>query len=301
MLEIHGERHLRRISEMNIIAVIVLYNDATEEALSHVGKIAKQVNTLCLVDNSSTDNGELFRIIDNAVYIPLLANKGIAAAQNVGIDYAISHQADFIYFADPDSQVPDDAVDKLLASYQGLSEKNISVGGIGSMARDKTTQKAYPLRSNLIREHKEWGVTEVGYIMNSSSLIPIKLFQTAGKMDERLFIDGVDCEFCWRASYLHGYRFFITPNVVIDHQLGMGSKKIGGKYRSLTPPFRMYYQYRNFLWLRHYPHTPRAWVKENRWRYLAKMVYYPLFKSPRLQYIKNIYKGIKDGIKNSDK
>ena len=206
---------------MNIIAVIVLYNDATEEALSHVGKIAKQVNTLCLVDNSSTDNGELFRIIDNAVYIPLLANKGIAAAQNVGIDYAISHQADFIYFADPDSQVPDDAVDKLLASYQGLSEKNISVGGIGSMARDKTTQKAYPLRSNMIGEHKEWGVTEVGYIMNSSSLIPIKLFQTAGKMDERLFIDGVDCEFCWRASYLHGYRFFITPNVVIDHQLGI--------------------------------------------------------------------------------
>lgn len=282
---------------MKITAIVVLYHDDTEEASVHVGRIAQQVDEICLVDNSPADCAMRFRHIANATYIPLHENKGIAAAQNEGIRHALAHEADYILLADPDTAIPDGAIDQLLSTYHVLAKEGMAIGGIGSRARDASTHEYYPLRSNLIQEWTEKEFSEVTYLMNSISLYPASLFQQEGMMDEGLFIDGVDSEFCWRASAHGGYRFFIDHHVVIDHTLGMGAQKIGGKYRSITPPSRMYYQYRNFFWLRKRPYTPKQWKRENGFRYFAKAIYYPLFKSPRIEYIKNIYRGIKDGLK----
>lgn len=283
---------------MKITAIVVLYNDNTEEAANNIRMIARQVDKVYLVDNSSDDYSVCFQHITNAVYLPQYQNKGIAAAQNIGLKAAIDDKADFVLFADPDTEIKSHAVDQLLNTYNKLEHHQYYAGGIGSIARNKKTQQPYPLRSNLLQEIPEMDVKEVTYTMNSISLYPTRLFQEVGYMDEKLFIDGVDSEFCWRATARKGFRFFLDNHVIIDHMLGMGTQTIGGKERSITPPFRMYYQYRNFLWLARRPYTPKKWLCENGWRYLVKMIYYPLFKSPRGAYIKYIAKGIKDGIKN---
>ncbi len=284
---------------MKIIAIVVLYNDNTEEVASNVNRIATQVDEVCLVDNSSDDCPERFVGIKNATYLPQYQNKGIAAAQNIGLQYAIKQGADYVLFSDPDTTIHPDAVDKLYNTFRRLKLHQFNVCGIGSVARNKTTQEPYPLRSNLLREIVEENVKEVTYTMNSISLYPTNLFQEVGLMDETLFIDGVDCEFCWRATAKKGARFFLDNAVVIDHQLGMGTQSIAGKSRSLTPPFRMYYQYRNYLWLYRRSYTPKRWLRENGLRYIVKMIYYPLFKHPRVQYIKYITKGIIDGLKHN--
>ena len=67
---------------MKVIAIVVLYNDNTEEAASNVKMIARQVDKVCLVDNSADSYAEQFSDIGNAVYLPQYSNKGIAAAQN---------------------------------------------------------------------------------------------------------------------------------------------------------------------------------------------------------------------------
>ena len=285
---------------MRTIAIVVLYNDNTIEVANNISMIAKQVDKVCLVDNSDVAYPERFSRIANAIYMPQYQNKGIAAAQNIGLRYAMEQEVDYVLFADPDTTITSEAVSCLLSTFQKLASSSFHVGGIGSVARNKATKQYYPLRSNLLQELPELNVKEVTYTMNSISLYPIQLFQEVGMMDEALFIDGVDSEFCWRATSLIGVKFFLDNSVVIEHMLGMGTKVIGGKERSITPPYRMYYQYRNYLWLARRSYTPKSWLRENGLRYLVKMIYYPLFKSPRLAYIKYILKGITDGIKQNN-
>ena len=51
-------------------------------------------------------------------------------------------------------------------------------------------------------------LTEVNELMSSTSLIPIEMFSKVGLLEETLFIDGVDHEWCWRAKKIENLRFF---------------------------------------------------------------------------------------------
>ena len=282
---------------MKVIAIVVLYNDNTEEAASNIRMIARQVDKVCLVDNSSDAYPDRFEDIGNVVYLPQYQNKGIAAAQNIALKYAIDAETDYVLFSDPDSQIPEHAVTTLFNTYQRLVAKGFKVGGVGSTAYNRSTGSPYPLQSNFIQHLSDEGVTEVTFLMNSISLIPTTLFLQVGLMDEPLFIDGIDSEWCWRGAHQQGLRFFLDDHLPIMHQLGLGTRIICGKERAITPPARFYYQFRNYLWLRRRGYVPRTWLKENGRKYMVKAVYYPLMVAPRWEYIKYIIKGIRAGIK----
>ena len=181
---------------MKTVAIVVLYNDNTEEAASNVKVIAQQVDKICLVDNSTDAYPERFSDIHNVVYLPQYGNKGIATAQNIALRYALAEKAEFIFFADPDSKIPDHAVSTLFSTYHRLVEKGYPVGGVGSTAYNRSTGSPYPLQSNFVRHIEEDHVTEVTFLMNSVSLIPARHFMQVGLMDDSLFIDGIDSE--WR-------------------------------------------------------------------------------------------------------
>lgn len=283
---------------MKVIAIVVLYNDNTEEAASNIKMIARQVDKVCLVDNSVDAYPQRFRDIDNAIYLPQHQNRGIAAAQNIGLQYAIEQESDFVLLSDPDSQIPDQAVNTLFKTYKCMVAKGFKVGGVGSTAYNRSTGSPYPLNSNFIQHLSEEGVTEVTFLMNSISLIPTSLFSQVGLMDESLFIDGIDSEWCWRGAHQQGLRFFLDDHLHIMHQLGLGTRIIGGKERSITPPPRFYYQFRNYLWLCRRDYVPRKWLKGNGRKYIIKAIYYPLMIAPRWEYIKNIIKGIGAGFKS---
>lgn len=95
--------------------------------------------------------------------------------------------------------------------------------------------------------------------MNSGALIASTAFKHAGLMDTQLFIDGVDSEWCWRASYLMKATFYVDKNIKLAHYLGIDNKRICGKEISITPPFRMYYQYRNYIRLLKRRYVPSSW------------------------------------------
>lgn len=282
---------------MKVIAIVVLYNDNTEEAASNIKMIASQVDKVCLVDNSADAYPERFKCIDNAIYLPQHQNKGIATAQNIGLKYAIEQASDFVLLSDPDSQIPDQAVTTLFKTYEHMVAKGFKVGGVGSTAYNRLTGSPYPLNSNFIQHLPDEKVTEVTFLMNSISLIPTSLFSRVGLMDESLFIDGIDSEWCWRGAHQSGLHFFLDDHLHIMHQLGLGTRIIGGKERSITPPARFYYQFRNFLWLCRRDYVPRKWLKENGCKYLIKAIYYPIMVAPRWEYVRNICKGILAGIK----
>lgn len=286
---------------MKVAAIIVLYNDNTDGAIENVYRLSTLVDCVYLIDNSSKTYANTFSNIAKCVhYIPQFRNKGIAAAQNIGIHNALEQNTDYILFADPDSQIPENAVKRLMEVYQNLNRQGVNVGGVGSVAIDGYSKKTIPLTANFLRKLMLKGnkeeLLEVSYLMNSISLIPTKLFQEVGGMDSSLFIDGVDSEWCWRATNLTNARFFVDPQVKITHHLGIGDKSVGYRKLSIGVPFRLYYQFRNYCWFFRKRYVPRRWIAYNGFKYLVKIFYYPIMVKPRKAYLKNIFRGIRDGI-----
>lgn len=279
-----------------VSAIVVLYNNKDHLTVRNIKLISEQVNKIYLIDNSPDSYEDLFKKIANCFYLPQYKNLGIAAAQNIGIRKAVNDDDDFIFFADPDSEIPKDCVSKLVNKYNSLLNHNYSPGGVCTSALNMTTGLPVSLNGNLIQDIKDANVYEVSYMMNSGSLIPTKYFQEVGLMWENLFIDDVDCEWCWRATWKMKLHFFQDKDILIIHHLGNNARKVGTKYRSISPPLRLFYQYRNFLWLWRKGYAPRQWLLYNGWKYIIKAIYFPIFIEPRWLNFKNIVRGIFHGI-----
>lgn len=281
---------------MIIDAVIVLFNDDTDTAVRNIKTAASQVDFLYLIDNSACSYEERFSNIDKVEYIPQRKNIGIAAAQNIGIRKALEDNADFIFFADPDSEIPANAVRKLCEKYHAIKQDEPQIGGICISAFNRTTNLPISLKGNFIKELPDLKATEVTYMMNSGSLIPARLFEKVGYMWEGLFIDDVDCEWCWRASNKMKARFYQDNELTIIHHLGNCSRSILGKPVSIAAPQRLYYQFRNYLWILRKGYAPRQWLRYNGWKYIIKFFYFSLLVKPQWLNFRNICNGILDGL-----
>ena len=283
-------------------AIVVLYNPDFSVTSKALESLMRQVDRICVVDNSSSDHSGELKQYQNIEYIPLGKNAGIAAAQNVGIAYFIQQKYDFVAFSDQDSIAPEGVIGKLHDAYVALQNYGYKVGITGTRAINRQTGKPYPPKS------KEFAVISrraVGYasdltesysVRSSISLISTISLVELGGFDESLFIDGVDHEWCWRAWHRAQLRSFIVEDALISHQLGEGDKKLASKEIAIASPFRVYYQFRNYLWLCRRDYVPSFWKKKHLMKYAVKFFYFPLCVSPRMKYAKNIVRGIYDGL-----
>ena len=281
---------------MKIGAVIVLYAPEQDKIEETVGALNNQVDEICLIDNSSSTHSSWFLNRRNLKYIYLGKNKGIAFAQNVGIRELQNLSCDYILFSDQDSKAMPTLVDSLLKVHSQLSQEGINVATVGTVAINERTGKKYPFRhkvfQNLVLDNTS--IIEVDYVRNSMSLTSSEVLNIVGFMDNSLFIDGVDSEWCWRAR-VKGYRTFISEDSIIYHCLGKDDRRLLTKEITIPSPNRLFYQYRNFLWLLHRGYVPLRWKLKNFAKYLIKIPYYSLFCSPGGAYFRNIMSGIGAG------
>ena len=222
-------------------------------------------------------------------------NIGIAAAQNYGINYAVEHNYNYLFYLDQDSIVPENIISKLLFQYRFLLSNSIIVGAVGPRAFNRCENKEY---KGSVKKGKKINneITEVTELISSASLIAVSNFEKTGLMDEELFIDAVDHEWCWRASSRMNGRFFIVETVKLSHYLGEGDRYFLWRKVPIPTPFRTYYQFRNYFTLLRRNYVPTYWKVSNGIKYIVKFFYYPLCISPRLSYLRNICKGIYDGV-----
>lgn len=103
-----------------------------------------------------------------------------------------------------------------MLQYDYLCSNFMTVGAIGPRAFNRCENKEY--RGNVKKGKKiNNEITEVSELISSASLIAISNFEKVGLMDETLFIDGVDHEWCWRANLRMGGRFFIVETIKLSH------------------------------------------------------------------------------------
>lgn len=287
--------------ENTVGAVIVLYNPVFEDLKNAIDKLYPQVDTICLVDNSSDDNSNKIKILEKINYIPLCENNGIAKAQNIGIRYLQEKGCQFILFCDQDSSCEEGLVEKLVSMYLNLEENGYNISVVGPTPYNKNTLKGYTDRKEDITDVFETTVDGQHYhiqerftIPSSYSLARATTFNEVGYMEEDLFIDGVDFEWCWRTRFYYNRKAYRVGELKFAHLFGEDTNLPINRSTS----FRLYYQYRNFIRLARREYMPAYWKRKNLIKYIMKFFAYSIFLYPRFENFKQILKGITDGIKS---
>jgi rhamnosyltransferase len=280
-----------------VAAVIVTFRPDLDRLKQLLAAVEKQVQFSVVVDNGSpTENVMRIRqcLADSQHLIALGENKGIAAAQNVGLAYARDHRADYVLLLDQDSAPADGMVEQLLSYFSALSNAGRKVAAIGPRLADERWKSEQRLKPKG-REQEVANLLEVDHIIASGSVIPMEVIGAVGGMKDELFIDNVDIEWCLRASR-HGYTSFIATNVIMDHQLGE-PMNVMGRIIPTHSPMRHYYMVRNTVWLARQP-----WLS-SRWRYVKvpKIALHlsinAVFARPHREHWRMMLRGLHHGLK----
>ena len=293
---------------MKVHALIVTFNPELNVLLAEIGLLAPQVEKIWMVDNASSQSlvawVDGLGLNDKLHLVQLPANLGLGAAQNVGIQLALAAGASHVLILDQDSEPMPDMVNRLLAASDRLQSDGVCVAAVAPVYADCATGPA----SGFVRigwlDFKKQSllsgrdVVEADFVISSGSLVPLSVLDDIGPMDESLFIDHVDTEWCLRAQS-KGYRLFGVPGARMVHTLGDRRTRIWFIRWWTVPhysPFRYYYILRNSLLLQRRPYVLMKWRFAEMIRCLRIVVYFGLFGRQRMACLRMMWRGIVDGL-----
>lgn len=279
---------------MKIFGIIVVYNPNINELYRMIQSLYNQVDYILIGNNSNydvildLDENEKLKIFNFG------NNLGIAKAQSICMKWAFDNNADYILQMDQDSIPHEDLVSNLLSCYSVLCDNGYNVGVVGVVDYDKDLKQELKLNDNF-KSIGNYHVMFTDYIISSGTLISKNSYDSVGGMDDDLFIDLVDFEYCWRLS-AKGFINAKCYEANIAHKVGLGRLKIGFLKLYTPSPIRQYYQYRNFILLLNRNYVPLKWKITELFKCLANLVFSPLFLGDYKLRIKYICKGIYAGI-----
>ena len=266
--------------------VVVLYRSEEQNYQPLIGHPGVEV---ILVDN--TPGRDLGISGGNVHYMPLKENKGIATAQNLGIGKARELGCAYVVLFDQDSVIAPGYVDRMRTEYKRLKAFYPALAVLGPTVVNRDSGQEYKMADNAV----EHGCRIVPALISSGSFYETATLDEVGMMEDRLFIDCVDFEWCWRAQH-KGRVCAVTQRVALEHKVGQSDHVFMGYPVILSAPVRYYYQYRNYLWLVRRNYVPLKWKISTGIRKAAEMVLLPFYANDRRALAKNIFRGIKDGI-----
>lgn len=233
---------------MMIDALIVTFNPEIERFTFALKSLESQVSEIIIVDNGSKNYDEIEKVkTKNSVLIPLNDNFGNAYAVNRGFEYAEKQGVDFIILSDQDTvfnadyaanfeKVFEEKHDEKIAAYAPIVfDENIN-----------NTLYVGVLKSNRIKNVVPEKAMSVFQTIASGMVIDCKIFQKAGGMNEDIFVDMFDYEWCWKVNYL-GYKVLVSPKLSINHKFGDKIINVLGKQLPLRSDLRYYYGIRNAI------------------------------------------------------
>jgi rhamnosyltransferase len=288
----------------SIIAIIVTFNPEKSKLKALIDALVGQVDQIVIVDNGSLNRLCWIEseFVNNKVKVIYLnSNKGIAEAQNVGIQFAHTNNAMYVAIFDHDSNPALNMLSLLKEAILKMESKGAKVAAVGPRYLDARQNNPPPfIQIRGIRVVKKScnddnAIVPVSYLISSGSLIPLATLKEVGMMKVELFVDYVDIEWGLRASKL-GFESFGVCNAYMEHELGDDPINFFGKNIPLHSPLRHYYHFRNAVWLYRQSYLPILWKVADAWRLLLKYGFYTLFAKPRLQHFLMMTKGIWHGL-----
>lgn len=290
-----------------IYAIIVLYNPDSPTLTKLLDSVKHQVSHIVIADNSTQGAIKdqiahmLNDISEMSTYIDLKDNVGIAIAQNKAIELAITKNATHLLLLDQDSYLTDNMVAELTTAYETLEVQGHNIACVAPSFIDKKINKIAPVvyYKGLIRKRViptgEEAYIIADHVISSGSLIPVKAWFKIGKLQENLFIDYVDTEWCLRAKKL-GYLTFVIPKLTLIHDIGDGYAKVGTRNVVLHSDFRNYYMIRNSIYLILYSRLQYNFRILELLKIPFYLILYTFYSKEKTKTLKIMILAIKDGI-----
>lgn len=284
-----------------IYCIIVTFLPDANKLQQVIKSIAANSCQIIIVDNSNEKTD--FTKLPHHLAIHLKENTGISYAQNTGIRLAIDKGARYIWLSDQDTIYPSDYLKKMLSAANSCQEHGITLGALAPVYFDTKKGAVQPfVRQNpftkKFRPKNELNM--LSHAIASGTIIPVDVFQNAGLMQENLFIDWVDLEWCWRVRNIFGYQIVGVGDVLIEHTLGDGFALFLGKKVSIRSPLRHYYMVRNAVHISLHsrsatlPIRAEILVKAVAWTFIFPLI------APRhkRQHLRATLTGLWDGLRN---
>jgi rhamnosyltransferase len=267
--------------------VVVLYHPgagdlANLSALATWGvRVIAVVNAIRDKDRDSLPASKV-----QVIYNP--TNVGLARALNQGIAAAIDAGSRYVLLLDQDSRPTRETFETLLAAATEIEKAGRPLACVAPVLRDRKATTDTDIH------------TDSTSFATSGTMLTQMGWNQAGPMLERLFIDGIDHEWCFRAR-ARGLETVLVREAVMEHDMGEDGINLFGRYRPIhRSPARHYFIIRNTLWLAREPHIPARW----RLSEVAKLAYrvptYLLASHDRARTVGSIMAAVADGLGRTD-
>jgi rhamnosyltransferase len=279
---------------LKIAAVIVKYGEHTSVIMDNVTILLKLGVDIFLVDNSSSFDSYYENL--NIVYIHNQNNNGLSGGLNAGIKCAIKNGAEYLLLLDQDTILNYDKLkDYFSESIRLLEDKKIACCGPSFIDMKFGKKHGFANYSFLKISAKPSNKLSVSclYLMTSGTIIRKDVFDVVGLMDESLFIDYIDIEWCLRARSM-GYKIFGLGKFEFLHNVGDSVKNILWLKVPVHNQFRLYYQTRNFIYLLRRNYIPFYWKVCETLYGFRRTFFYLIINRKNLLFIS---KGLHDGFK----
>lgn len=284
----------------DVCSIIVTYKTNINKFRNVLKYHKNNFNMVIIVNNSPQISLDSFK----SSHITLInnpSNIGLASAINVGILAAKKKGLKMVALFDQDTILPDNFLqnmmekinnyqsNKLIALFSPIFFNHVT-DEYGSIINFK------PFRLIRSKPNKDLSIKYPKYVITSGSFISITTLDDVGLMRDELFIDFIDIEWCLRARS-KGYEIISFPSIEIKHFLGDFSVTILGTKYPIHTPLRMYYYFRNSIFLYHLNGIDWNWRLVDASRNLFRFLFYMLFVNSRCTYFKFITKGYYHGFK----
>lgn len=288
-------------------AVIVTYRPEAATLRSSLQACREQADAVFVFDNASPADAfdGVADVLEGVELRRSATNIGLAAGFNRGIDFARDNGFRFVLLLDQDSVPGPGMVAALRDAFDALSPSQ-RVAAVGTVPVDARNGLPAPFVRigfpfNRKRPAGPGERVECDFLISSGSLIPLAALDAIGGMDEGLFIDNVDLDWCFRAR-ARGFALFGVGAARMRHAIGdalrPSSLQRGGAF--VHQPVRLYYIMRNRLLLYRRAATPMAWIGQDLLRLPLKFIATLLFQRPRRRYLERMLSGLRDGLRGVD-
>jgi rhamnosyltransferase len=277
-----------------IAAVIVKYGQYNQVLLDNLSILAEIGVDIFLVENSN-----FYEPSCNALNVKYIHNRninGLAGGLNVGIKSAMAGGAEFVFLLDQDTVLDFEMLDKYFSeSLRVLADDENACCGPSFIDLKFGKKHGFAnygfLKINSIPSDDS--TVSCLYLMTSGTMIRADVFDVVGLMDESLFIDYVDVEWCLRARGM-GYKVIGLSRFEFLHNVGDYVKNILWFTVPVHSKFRLYFQVRNLVYLTRRKHMPFYWKLCESIYGIKRAVFYCLIGFGNFF---TMLKGLRDGFK----
>jgi rhamnosyltransferase len=242
-------------------AIVVTFHPTHDRLKRLVTSLLAARLKVIVVDNTPSPLDS--DLLQSCNIITMGDNYGIAQAQNIGIRKAREEGAEIIAFFDQDSTIQPGLVERLISLID--PKKPQVVGAVYIDDRKgfecpsyKLNRFGYPTK---IYTDGRTTPFPVDVRISSGSVVTAVTFDIVGLMDDGLFLDYVDIEWCLRAR-AKGVPIMIDPLASMRHNIGDKTVEVGNLRVFVDSPTRTYYRMRNALLLARKRDVPFLFVSK---------------------------------------